>query len=370
MAFAHQVGGHANTILASPLSASTLIKPSSARELAFYQHLAPSLDPHLVGEWTPAFYGTLKLAGKVHPEGGVAQVPPATDVEPEMLVLENLTYRFVRPNVLDIKLGTQLFDEDASPDKQDRMRRAALASTSARAGVRLTGFQVWDHGQQTYVQTDKPFGRALTVDELPLGMARFFYPPLSGPSAAERAAAATATTSSSTASLNPSTSTPTAPTPPPPTPLALPLPLPLHLLLPVLRTLVRRLDDLVHTWSRLALRMRGGSLLVVVEGDPDALERALERAQDEADKTAKAARARRERGVSTATSGGTAAPHTLQAFDVRVIDFAHTRALVDGEEGPDEGVLTGLRTVRALVDGLVERLTELQRSEEDEARER
>jgi hypothetical protein len=34
-----QVGGHADTILASPLSSSTLIKPASERELAFYQSL-------------------------------------------------------------------------------------------------------------------------------------------------------------------------------------------------------------------------------------------------------------------------------------------------------------------------------------------
>lgn len=59
-----------------------------------------------------------------------------------MLVLENLTHRFSKPNVLDIKLGTQLFDEDASLEKQERMRKAAEASTSAQTGVRLTGFQV------------------------------------------------------------------------------------------------------------------------------------------------------------------------------------------------------------------------------------
>lgn len=59
-----------------------------------------------------------------------------------MIVLENLTYRFVRPNVLDVKLGTQLFDDDATAEKQERMRLAALATTSATAGMRLTGFQV------------------------------------------------------------------------------------------------------------------------------------------------------------------------------------------------------------------------------------
>lgn len=64
MAFAHQVGGHAATILASPLSSSTLIKPASDRELEFYQRVGPRLaDGQLVGEWTPGFYGTLRAHG-------------------------------------------------------------------------------------------------------------------------------------------------------------------------------------------------------------------------------------------------------------------------------------------------------------------
>lgn len=59
-----------------------------------------------------------------------------------MLVLENLTYRFLRPNVLDIKLGTQLYDEDAPEEKKERMTAAAAKTTSGPTGVRLTGFQV------------------------------------------------------------------------------------------------------------------------------------------------------------------------------------------------------------------------------------
>ena len=62
-----------------------------------------------------------------------------------MIVLENLTHRFVRPNVLDVKLGTQLYDEFATPQKQERMRQGALATTSATTGIRLTGFQVRQH---------------------------------------------------------------------------------------------------------------------------------------------------------------------------------------------------------------------------------
>lgn len=59
-----------------------------------------------------------------------------------MLVLENLAHRFVRPNVLDIKLGTQLWDDDATMEKRERMERVARTTTSATTGIRLTGFQV------------------------------------------------------------------------------------------------------------------------------------------------------------------------------------------------------------------------------------
>ena len=66
-----------------------------------------------------------------------------------MLVLENLTYRFLRPNVLDIKLGTQLFDDDAPEDKRLRMQATADSTTSGTTGVRLTGCQVSHRGKIT-----------------------------------------------------------------------------------------------------------------------------------------------------------------------------------------------------------------------------
>ncbi|GAA5971026.1 hypothetical protein JCM11641_004116 [Rhodosporidiobolus odoratus] len=349
MAFAHQVGGHAATILASPLSSSTLIKPSSPRELEFYQSIAPTLNHgNFLSDWTPAFYGTLKLEGRVTEQGGAVQkLDPASEghVEPEMLVLENLTHRFLHPNVLDIKLGTQLFDEDATEEKKARMTNAAAASTSGEKGVRLTGFQVWNAITSSYVQTPKPYGRALLASELPSGIARFFYPPLSSPSSAE-----------SSGAVPPTSTTPAA--------------LPADLLLPVLRTLARRLEALEVVLSKMEIRMRGGSLLIIVEGDAAALEAALLRAQAAQTKqSASAARGGSEASeeaaeeedddaasTSTTDSEGTAASHTLLPYELRLIDFAHTRAAPG--EGPDEGVLLGVRTTKELIQGLVKKLEE------------
>lgn len=90
MAFAHQVGGHADTILASPLSSSTLIKPASERELAFYQSLGPSLaGGDFIQRWTPAFYGTLKAhapppVSAAAPAAAAPAAPASTPAPPDV----------------------------------------------------------------------------------------------------------------------------------------------------------------------------------------------------------------------------------------------------------------------------------------------
>ena len=58
------------------------------------------------------------------------------------IVLENLSSSFLKPNILDVKLGTKYHDDKASEEKKARMIQAAKASTSAETGIRLTGFQV------------------------------------------------------------------------------------------------------------------------------------------------------------------------------------------------------------------------------------
>jgi inositol-polyphosphate multikinase len=70
---AHQVAGHASQVLASS-SGAVVIKPCRPVELAFYATLGPRLSPSLVGVWTPKFYGTLKLQGRLNEDGKMEQV--------------------------------------------------------------------------------------------------------------------------------------------------------------------------------------------------------------------------------------------------------------------------------------------------------
>jgi 1D-myo-inositol-tetrakisphosphate 5-kinase/inositol-polyphosphate multikinase len=294
-----------------------------------------------------------------------------------MLVLENLTYRFVRPNVLDIKLGTQLWDGQAREDKRVRMEKVARDTTSGTTGIRLTGFQVrslyrtvasvdtdqsrkvWDELKSEYVGTDKTYGKSLKPSDLPSGFSRFFFGThLDRPS--------------------------------PPTTPHQPVPLVRLLLLAILVRL-RALEALLPL---LEMRMRGGSLLIVVEGDTEALTSAIERAgttnhlpgPSSRSKLAEGGRqyAREEaegeevdqEGKDDDSDDGSDSssikttdsvtdlplPHTLLPFELRLIDFAHTTdsRIEDGAGagggGPDEGVILGVSNVIACLEGLVRSL--------------
>lgn len=82
--FSHQVGGHPSTILSSPLSSSTLIKPASPVELDFYQSLGPTLaGGEFLREWCPAFYGTLRLQGKLDADGETRDRQGLSDASPD-----------------------------------------------------------------------------------------------------------------------------------------------------------------------------------------------------------------------------------------------------------------------------------------------
>lgn len=167
-ALAAQVGGH--TGVQTTEDGSLLLKPALQREVAFYQLVRDGADPGGVVDtstvttsglsmllpWIPRFIGLLSLEGRIEDPGDVSggSAPAGGDGPPKILpasgtstplqtlVLENLGHGFIKPCILDIKLGTVLYDEGASPEKKERMTRTAERTTSLTTGVRLTGFQV------------------------------------------------------------------------------------------------------------------------------------------------------------------------------------------------------------------------------------
>ncbi|KIY73075.1 SAICAR synthase-like protein [Cylindrobasidium torrendii FP15055 ss-10] len=300
---ASQVGGHAGVLTTE--DGSLIIKPALPLEHKFYQSLTTDPAFATLRSYAPKFIGTLKLEGKAEQGAEGLSVGASEGSGKESLVLENLSFPFTKPNILDIKLGTVLYDEEAPEDKKQRMIETARNTTSLESGVRLTGFQVYDNTTGQPVNTPKSYGKSIKVSDLRDGAAKFFP------------VASVDSTSGLSANL----------------------------LLPILKAIRTEIIEIRAAFAALELRMVGGSLLLVYEGD-----------------AAKAAE-----GVSWMLDGGLSVVAADEddeksddedekvkhspVYSVKLIDFAHTRLVP--EKGPDEGVLKGFDTTLALLDGRI-----------------
>ncbi|KAI5119160.1 hypothetical protein M0805_008643 [Coniferiporia weirii] len=322
-ALSSQVGGHPG-VLASA-DGALIIKTCLPRERAFYELLArhePSLE--LLQPFVPTFYGTLRLEGYMRPAAveGAQELVPA----PESLVLENVTSAFLTPNILDIKLGTVLYDADAPAEKRAHMLETAARTTSLETGIRLTGFQVYNPVTRTPDVTPKAYGRALTASDLPEGFRRFF--PLSPDADPDSAAAGPG--------------------------------LPHTLLLPTLQGLLAAVRSLRAALAETEVRMVGASLLIVYEADHVRARQALDdiaaaanrvtERDDDDDMLEQDGYEEDDEGDVDPDSGSDSDEENHRPlYTLKLIDFAHTR-LVPGS-GPDEGVLRGLDTTICLLEG-------------------
>ncbi|KAI6109109.1 SAICAR synthase-like protein [Pisolithus croceorrhizus] len=389
-----QVGGHAG--VQTTEDGSLLLKPALPRELEFYQLIRDGVSPDVDAAtatasglkpllpWIPKFLGVLSLGNHLVdnlPEMAAVHDLPAfvqANGTATTIVLENLTYGFRKPCILDVKLGTVLYDEDAPPEKKERMIQTAASTTSLSTGVRLTGFQVYANDHPDPLLTPKKYGKTIKPEHLPDGIARFF--PFRSP------ASPTCVPPSIPAASNipPSGDVVT-------TPDGIQPGLPLHILLILLTRLLEALERLRAALASAEVRIVGGSILIIYEGD-----------WASAEKAARTSESVSLNGKTTASSEGldgnergafdeegedeemitveidengqlilddvVAASPVAESFEenddddgdedsededeprlfkLSLIDFAHTR-LVPGQ-GPDTGVLLGIDTLIRLI---------------------
>ncbi|KAE9404524.1 SAICAR synthase-like protein [Gymnopus androsaceus JB14] len=361
-----QVGGHLGSISTAE-DGSLVIKQASPLEQEFYAIMAQARampdsnsdsdsnskvlrNLSKLSKFVPQFYGMLRLEGELDVQAMQGIVEGAsgialkdvkhTEVEKESLVLENLLYPFFKPNILDLKLGRVLYDEDASEEKKIRMRKVARATTSGECGMRLTGFQV--HSQSPSfpgpIFTPKTYGKSIRKDQLPEGIARVF-----STSSSSKGASQVSTTSRhiESASIDPNVG------------------LSVETLLPTLRAIHGSTAHLRDILASLEIRIVGGSLLVVYEGDEDEARKAVEWMKERE-------RLMEEEDVGNIPSGEEKEDSEHEdnsevsrrkrisspPYTIKLIDFAHTR-FVPGQ-GPDEGVLLGLDTFLGLIERRIE----------------
>ncbi|KAL2083326.1 hypothetical protein ACEWY4_021099 [Coilia grayii] len=166
----HQVAGHKYGIdkmgiLQHP--DGTVLKqlqppPRGLRELQFYTQVfgEDCSDPQLLAlrPHLPRFYGTW--------------VSPDTPND-LYLKLEDITRRFSRPCIMDIKVGRRSYDPLASPSKREQqIRKYPLME---EIGFLLLGMRVYHPSRDCYICHDQFFGRSLVKDTLARGLARFFH---------------------------------------------------------------------------------------------------------------------------------------------------------------------------------------------------
>ena len=352
-------------------SGSLVIKPCTPIEVSFYES-ALAKHPQFAA-FMPTFMGTLTLSGESHqqePEGKAPGKPmnlDAAKVAPKLkagmaiagvhspakaselpldnagplhgarlqtdlaIVLENAACGFTRPNVLDVKLGSQLWDSSAPLSKRARLDKVASETTSSSLGFRIAGMKVWQDGavpdpettgEDRYKVYDKMYGRQFTADDVIEGFKDFF---------------AVEGTSSDGDDLR--------------------------------QVMARRLGDEVSKIRGVLeveeSRMYGASVLFVYEGDGAVLTKKLEKERQRAEEQEQA-RSRPQNTRKTEDDKTTADDEEEEddnddededdddedeprpkIHHVKLIDFAH--ATWTPGEGPDENVLKGVRNVERLL---------------------
>ncbi|TKA63135.1 hypothetical protein B0A49_09909 [Cryomyces minteri] len=195
VAFEDAAAGHDGIL--SDSTGDLFIKPCTPAEIAFYES---SLASHpSFAALMPTFMGTLRLGSPdqtLAAQASTSGVTPGTAAslplsDPGLsrgkkldtqtaIVLENVAAGFSRPNIMDLKLGARLWDEDAPPEKRARLDKIAAETTSSSLGFRVAGMRVWqgareggqakdakgEGGDDGYKVYDKMYGRKFTADNV------------------------------------------------------------------------------------------------------------------------------------------------------------------------------------------------------------
>jgi 1D-myo-inositol-tetrakisphosphate 5-kinase/inositol-polyphosphate multikinase len=297
-----------------------VVKPCTAAEITFYESVAashPDLAAHL-----PTFMGQLTLSadetadttvdsGTIQTSDGTVERLHGKKLSTELhIVLENITNGFKKPNVLDLKLGAQLWDDAAKPEKRARLDAVSAETTSGSLGFRIAGMRTYKgtavpdvpEDLQKFVEVDKEgeswvynkmYGRKFSADDVDDGFISYIFPGDKSQAELERARE-------------------------------------------VLAFFLGEVKDIVEVFERKESRMYSASILLVYEGDVD-----------EYAKTKQILRSAHPEDEEEDED------NLPKLAAVKMIDFAH--ATWQSGQGPDENALKGMRSTAKILKQLLDK---------------
>jgi len=331
VAYNYAVAGHDGTLC--DVDGELFIKPCTPVEIAFYES-SVAAHPDFA-EYMPGFLGVLTLDEKqngsiedqaaallakhhAHAEPGAA--PVATEVVPpvrtgkriatnQAVVLENASAGFVKPNILDVKLGVRLWADDAHIEKKTRFNKVTEETTHKDLGFRIAGMRVWQgHGvtgkdidKEGYKIFDKNYGRfSVQKDNVHEAFKHFIF--------------------AESAGIDEELG---------------------RLVSQAFLADVERIQGVLEGEES---RMYSASLLFVFEGDGVALRAAMEEASKSPPPLTNGD------GPDSESDGDDDEIRAPKIYSVKVIDFAHAEWTPG--KGPDENSLTGVRSVAKILETL------------------
>ncbi|KAK4544392.1 hypothetical protein LTR36_004283 [Oleoguttula mirabilis] len=317
--FENAAAGH-DGVLSDP-SGQLFIKPCTQAEVDFYQQTL--IDHPGFAELMPAFVGTLSLGAPAQVVDSTAaqeflqrnqaqkgpQFPGPKVAAGTAIVLENLEHGFTHPNVLDLKLGSCLYDPTSTaPEKAARLDKVASETTSGSLNFRIAGMKVWNG--MSFDIYDKLYGRNFNADNIKDGLATFFAGLSVGLKTDDAAG--------------------------------------------LLETIEAEVSKARHSLERLESRMYSVSLLIIYEGDSTALDALMggvpktPRVQEKAPTLGEVKQSEEEEEEEE--------DEPPAAYRVNMIDFAH--ATWTPGQGKDENIIAGLKNIETQMDQLISRLVD------------